>query len=157
MTTKTVTLEQFTKELGQLPKDLETAIVRGLRSAAARGVGEVVQAINTASPHPPVDTGGLARSVEHSNLPKGGRIEVDAPHAAVMENGARPFWPPIEPLEDWAKRKFGVDDEEAEEIARAVQIKSATFGIEPRHYFRTAMVRIRKIVPVEVESELGKI
>jgi len=152
-----VTLEQFTKELGKLPGDMEKAIVRGLRSAAQRGVSEVVQAINTSKPHAAVDTGQLARSVEATDVLKGGRILVDAPHAAVIETGARPFWPPLQPLKDWAQRKFGVDEEEAAEIARAVQMKIAMFGIEPRHYFRTAMARVRKIVPIEVESELGKI
>lgn len=154
---KELTLDQFSKELGRLPQKLEGAIIRGLRSAAARGVSEVIQAIHTSSPYPPIDTGGLARSVEHSDLPRGGRIAVDAPHAAVMENGARPFWPPLDPLIDWAKRKFGVDDHDAEVIAEGVQRKIAMFGIEPRHYFRSAMGSIRKIVPIEVESELSKI
>ena len=150
-------MEGFAGELGKLPGKLEHAIVRGLRSAAARGVGEVVQAINATSPYPPIDTGQLARSVGHSSLPRGGRILVDAPHAAVMEWGARPFWPPLQPLIDWAQRKFGVDEDEAEEIGRAVQLKIATFGIEPRAYFATAMVSVRKLVPIEVESELRKI
>lgn len=157
VTRKVVTLDQFARELGRLPSILEDAIIRGLRSAAARGVADVVQAIQVASPWPAVDTGRLARSVEHSNLPRGGRVSVDAPHAAVMELGARPFWPPIEPLEAWAVRKFGVDEDEAEEIARSVQLKIATFGIEPRRYFADAMRSIRKLVPIEVESELAKI
>ncbi len=152
-----LTLDQFAVELGKLPRQLEGAIIKGLRSAAARGVSEVVQAIHTTSPFPPIDTGRLARSVEHSDLPRGGRLMVDAPHAAVMEWGARPFWPPLQPLIDWAKRKFGVDEDEAEEIAEAVQRKIAMFGIEPRHYFATAMVRVRKLIPIEVESELSKI
>jgi hypothetical protein len=155
--TKELTLEQFAAELGGLPDELEGAIVRGLRSAAARGVSDVVESIQTTSPHAAVDTGALARSVEHSSLPRGGRINVDAPHAAPIENGTRPFWPPLQPLIDWAGRKFGVDEDEAEGIARAVQRKIAMFGIEPRHYFRRAMVRVRKRIPIEVESELRKI
>jgi hypothetical protein len=157
MAVKTLNLNQFANEIGALPAKLEGAIIKGLRSAAARGVGEVVQSINTASPHPPIDRGELARSVEHSTLAKGGRIAVDAPHAAVMETGARPFWPPLFPLQDWAQRKFGVDEDEAEEIATAIQLSIAMVGIEPRHYFKGAMVNIRKLVPIEVESELAKI
>lgn len=154
---RTLTFKQFVRELGDLTPDMEGAIIKGLRSAAERGVGEVVQSINTTSPHAPVDRGELARSVESTRLPRGGRLAVDAPHAAAMETGTRPFWPPLGPLEDWARRKFGVDDDEAEEIARNVQRKIATFGIEPRHYFRRAMRRVRKIVKIEVESELRKL
>lgn len=151
-----LTLGEFAEEVGDLPGNLEAAIIRGLRSAAARGVSAVVEAIQTTKPYPAVDRGELAGSVEHSTLPRGARISVDAPHAAVVENGTRPFWPPLQPLEDWARRKFGVDDDEAEEIAVAVQRKIAMFGIEPRHYFRRAMTVIRKFVPIEVESELAK-
>jgi len=38
--------------------------------------------------------------------------------------------PPIEPLIKWAKKKFGVGDEEAEAIAYAVQKKIAKVGTE---------------------------
>ncbi len=154
---KTLTFKQYMRKIGDLPEEMEGAIIKGLRSASARGVSAVVESINTTSPHPAVDTGQLGRSVESSDIPRGGRLAVDAPHAAVVEDGARPFWPPLQPLVDWAQRKFGVDEDEAEEIARNVQRKIATFGIEPRHYFRRAMVSVRKFVPIEVESELRKL
>jgi hypothetical protein len=156
-TARTLTLDQFAGELYKLPQTIEGAIVRGLRSAAARGVPEVVGAINAAKPFPAVFSGQLARSVEHSDLPRGGRISVDAPHAAIMETGTRPFWPPLQPLIDWATYKFGVDEDEAEEIAEAVRFKIAWFGIEPRHYFQTAMRTINQLVPIEVEAELDKL
>ncbi len=152
-----LTLGQFAAQVKGLPDAMEAAIIRGLRSAAMRGVTDVVEAINTAKPYPVVDRGELAGSVGSSTLPKGGRISVDAPHAAVMETGARPFWPPLQPLIDWALRKgLAEDEDEAEDIARAIQKKFAFVGIEPRHYFRRAMVRIRKGVPIEVESELKR-
>ena len=157
MSVKHFTLDEYAKQVGGLPLKLETAIIKGLRSAAMRGVGEVVHSINATSPHPPIDTGELARSVDHSLLPRGGRLAVDAPHAAVMENGARPFRPPFRPLYDWAKRKFGVDDKEAKQIARRVQRAIQQRGIAPRHYFRGAMRKVRQIIPIEVESELAKI
>lgn len=31
----------------------------------------------------------------------------DSPHAGIIEMGARPFWPPLEPLLRWAERKAG--------------------------------------------------
>lgn len=155
---KTLTFKQFVKTLGDLTPLLERTIIKGLRSAAHRGVSTVVESINepTAMNYAPVDTGQLARSVEASDLPRGGRLSVDAPYAAVMENGARPFRPPLQPLKDWAARKFGADEEEARQIAFAVQEHIATWGFEPRHYFRRAMGKVRKIVKVEVESEMRK-
>lgn len=155
---KTLTFKQFVKELGNLTPFMEKLIIRGLKSAAHRGVSVVVESISqpTEMNYAPVNTGELARSVGATDLPRGGRLSVDAPHAAVMENGARPFRPPRQPLEDWARRKFGVDDEEARAIAFAVQEHIATWGLEPRHYFRRAMGKVRKIVKVEVESELRK-
>lgn len=156
---KTLTFKQFIKELGELTPNMEEAVIKGLRSASQRGVAVVVQSINTPTSmtHAAVDTGMLARSVEATDLPRGGQISVDAPHAAVMEFGARPFYPPIVPLFDWAKRKFGVDDDEAKAIAYAVREHIAIWGIEPRHYLKRSMRRIRKMVPIEVESELRKL
>ncbi len=152
-----LTLAQFAQQMQNLPDAMEGAIIRGLRSAAMRGVTDVVEAINTAKPYPVVDRGELAGSVEATSLPKGGRISVDAPHAAVMETGSRPFWPPLQPLIDWVLRKgLAEDEDEAEEMALGIQKKFAFVGIEPRHYFRRAMVRVRKHIPIEVESELAQ-
>lgn len=152
--THVVTLDQFARYVGQLPGALEGAIIKGLRSAAMRGVAEVAEQINAVTPYPPIDTGELARSVAYSSLERGGRCGVDAPHAAVMEEGARPFTPPLAPLEAWARRKFSVDDQEAKRIARAVQGKIRRYGIAPRHYFRASMVMIRRYAVIEVEREL---
>ena len=157
MIARSLTLAEFEKELGRLPSELEDAIVRGLRSASQRGVGVMVEAIVTSKPFPAVDTGFLARSVESQNVPGGGVIVVDAPHAAVIDNGARPFWPPAAPLIEWANRKFGLDDVEARRVAFAVRKKISREGIAPRHFSRTAMATIRKIIPIEVESELSKV
>ncbi len=156
---KTLTFKQFIRELGELTPNMEEAVIKGLRSASQRGVAVVVQSINTptAMTHAAVDTGSLARSVEASDLPRGGVISVDAPHAAAMEFGTRPFYPPLQPLVDWAQRKFGVGEEEAKGIAFAVREHIATWGMEPRHYLKRSMGRIRKIVPIEVESELRKL
>jgi hypothetical protein len=35
------------------------------------------------------------------------QLRNDAPHAGIIERGARPFWPPEQPLIDWAERKAG--------------------------------------------------
>lgn len=150
-----LTLADFAQELGSMSEDMEKAVIKGLRSASAQGVSVVVEKINKTRPYPPIDTGELARSVESTTLPRGGRISVDAPHAAIIETGTRPFWPPLQPLMDWAMRKgIAEDEDEAEDIARAIQKKFAFVGMEPRRYFRRSMPKIRKLVVKEVESEL---
>ena len=153
-----VTLPQFIREMERLPKRLEAAALRGLRSAAMRGVGIVVQEIDNTKPHPTVDTGELRNSVQHESLPDGARISVDAPHAAIMELGTRPFWPPTAPLAEWALRKGIADDEDdAEEIARAIQLHFARFGIAPRHYFRKGMQKLYLVIPEELQRELKRV
>ena len=69
MTVHVVSLKQFIGHLGKLPDQLEDAIVRGLRSAALRGVSVCVEKINTTNPDngtpPPVDEGTLMRSIKY--------------------------------------------------------------------------------------------
>lgn len=51
-----------------------------------------------------VDTGELRNSCEWDFHTM--QLGVTAPHGAYMEVGTRPHMPPIEPLVEWAKRKF---------------------------------------------------
>jgi hypothetical protein len=162
MTTHTVNLADFIKNVQALPGDVEQAIIRGMRSAAMRGVSVVVEQIGTKNSGngapPAVDEGTLQRSVSSSPIPKGGEIIVDAPHAAIVEYGTRPHMPPKQPLVDWAKRKFGVDEDEAEDIAQAVRWKIFHHGTKPRFYMRRAVTILRKrIVLQEIERELKKL
>ncbi len=53
------------------------------------------------------------------------------PHAAPMEFGTDPYWPPIKPLKEWARRVGG-----DEGLAYAVQQKIASVGITPQPYLR---------------------
>lgn len=156
---RTLSLDQFIAQLGKLPDELEGAIVRGLQSAAIRGAAVVVEKINSYNPEtgtpPAVDEGTLARSVGVELRARGASIVVDAPHAPYLELGTRPHWAPLQPLFDWAKRKFQVEDGEAWAIARAVQVKIARFGTAPRFFMARAMQEIEhKIVFQEIEREL---
>jgi len=53
------------------------------------------------------------------------------PHAAPMEFGTEPYWPPIKPLKEWARRVGG-----DEGLAYAVQYKIAQEGITAQPYLR---------------------
>lgn len=153
----TMTLAEFQKWLRKQPQQYRGAVVRGLRSAAQRGVGEVVRQIDNADPFAAVNTGGLRQSARARPTVDGAVVEVDAPHAAVSNDGARPFKPPIGPLVAWAQRKFGLSRSEAWRVARGVQKKIEAQGIEPRHWWEKAMVEIEKFVDEEVQHELDKL
>jgi hypothetical protein len=151
----TLTLEQFADLLDGMPAEIEAAVLRGLRSAARRGQGFVVEEIDHAKPWPAVNTGELRASVKVADRPRGSTIYVDSPHFGVVEFGSRPHMPPVAPLVTWAARKFGVDGDEAEAIAWAVALKIAKQGTEPRAVFQKAMVRTQAIVTEEIEAELA--
>lgn len=155
---RTVTLDQFAGIVRALPGELEQAVIRGLRSAAQRGVGIVVQEIDSAQPYPAVDRGELRQSVAATDIDRGARIHVDAPHAIYIELGTRPHWPPIAPLAEWALRKGIADDQdEAEEIAFAIAKQISVEGTIPRFFMKKAMQKLELIIPGEVQRELEAI
>jgi hypothetical protein len=157
MPTRTVTLDQFIKEVGQLPDTLGEAVERGLRSAAARGVSVVVGEIEAVKA---VNTGALKQSVNYKPIKGGGEINVDAPHAGFVEYGRRPGkFPPPGPIYEWVIRKgLASDETQAKQITFAIQREIATFGIKPRRYFARAMKKIVKdVLPTEVKREVEKI
>lgn len=149
-----LTLSQFADLLDGMPKEVEAAVIRGLRSAALRGVGFVVEEIDRAEPYPAVNFGTLRQSTHWAPLSKGAQVYNDAPHFPFMEYGTRPHFPPIAPLVVWATRKFGVDEMEAEGIAWAVAKKISREGTAPRGFFRKAMLRMQAIVEGEITHEL---
>jgi len=153
---KRVSLEEFAQILDELPGELRDASVRGLQSAGSRYVGKVVEAIDTAEPHPAVDTGSLRQSVDKEDLGDGAVVAVNAPHAQAIENGARPHFPPIEPLVRWVMRKgFAMDEEEARGIAFRVAKKMAEVGIAPRHYMAKSWREVPQLVKDEIDAELA--
>ena len=159
MPTKSITIDEFARLVKDLPAAVEHATIRGLRSAGERAVLEVVTEIDNAEPDPAVDSGALRQSVHSEPLDDGYEVVVDAPHAPFMEYGTRPHFPPLGPIFVWVMRKgLASTDEEGEQIAWAIAATIAVFGIEPRHFFRKAMVRVRnKIVPQEINHELAQL
>lgn len=151
-------LPAFSRAVGEWPDKLEEAGVRAIRSAMARGVGVVIEKIDSSSTAlpAPVDTGAMRSSVRSYNVPTGAILTVEAPHAIYMERGTKPHYPPIGPIWAWVARKIPTSsDKEALGIAFAIQHKIGEEGIEPRFFFRRAMRKIReKIVPEEMRAEL---
>lgn len=71
------------------------------------------------------------------------RIVYDAPYAIFVEYGTLPHMPPIEPLIQWAKKKFGVNDKEARRIAWLVANKIKEGGTKPKPFLRNAIDEVK--------------
>lgn len=88
------------KSLGELHtvirRDLrgrQKAVEKAVRRTATQGARHVRRAV-------PVAFGELRNSVSAQD---GHRIVADAPHAAPVETGSRPHWPPLAPILRWVK------------------------------------------------------
>ena len=61
-----------------------------------------------------------------------------AKHSEAMEYGTKPYWMPIDPLKEWARRKLG--DEKA---AYAIQKSIAKKGIRAQPFMRPALFGVK--------------
>lgn len=157
MTTRTIELSDFIKRMATLGGDVEAAIVRGLQSSALRLDGFIAHEITHAEPFPAVDRSELLNSRETTLTPKGATVAVTAPHAGAIEDGTRPFRPPIQPIYEWLLRKKLVPEDEATARAWAIVNKIARVGIEPRHFMAKAFARFNrgKFAGREIGRELA--
>lgn len=171
-----ITLEQLARKIERLGPDAEAATLRGIQSAALKLEGMIPQAIATASPSPPSDTGELARSHYSVDTPTGALVGMDAPHAPFMEYGTRPHKPPSQPIADWAFRKGIVDAElefaelwTAEDVNELSDVEKDAYwivmnivnaiainGIEPRRFMFNALQQFLRedILGEEIQAEL---
>ena len=85
-----------------------------------------------------IDTGELLRSSSIS-VSSGVSVIYSAPYADYIEYGTKPHTPPLEPIKDWAKRKLGLTDKEAENVAKMVVYKISKHGTEAKPYLRNAV------------------
>lgn len=69
------------------------------------------------------------------------RFGYRADHAAAMEHGTDPYWPPTEPLLNWAERVLG--DRQA---GYAVQAKIAQEGVDAQPYMQPAAEEVRRFL-----------
>lgn len=152
---KVVTLTQFARHIRDLGPHMESAIIRGLRSAAYRLEGLIVEEIDVAGA---VATSELKASVSTELTARGAITGADAPHAPFVNFGTRPHMPPLQPIVDWVMIKgFAADEDEAEDIAEGIRWTIARFGTEPRHFLEKALrtLKQQRIVDEEIRAELG--
>lgn len=99
--------------IGDLPKALRRfkgrfldGGVAAMRRAAMESRGIVVRAVDATKPHAPVNTGEYKQRWAVAAVRDGANLYNDAPHAAVIETGAKPYTPPFDPLLQWARQKL---------------------------------------------------
>lgn len=127
------------------------AIDRGIQKGAALGAGLLAR-------KSPVDE-GLFKNAWRAY---GNEIRNPAPYAGIIERGARPHLPPLEPLLGWVERHasdLGVssgDEREVLDVANAIRFKIAREGQKPTWLVRDSLGQLRDIARAEIESELRR-
>ena len=75
----------------------------------------------------------------------------NASYSAVMEYGSRPFYAPIKPLKEWARRKLG-----DESLGYAVRAKIADVGITAQPYMRPSLFEVKSFwLPIFSKEEFA--
>ena len=153
-TTKVVRLEDLNIELEKNSKiileDQKKAVVSGL----LRSIPDLVQSS-------PVDTGRYASSWDFTQTEASVILGNFAPHAPIIELGARPFRPPLGPLLAWAKRVLKDSSQPPEysdqvwALAVGVQKKIEKEGMKPKNVLRKAIPNIIQNVIQEL-NKLGR-
>ena len=111
---------------------------------------EVVDAIPRLVKKSPVDTGQYANSWMFTPSEEKVILGNHAPHAVVIEFGARPHTPPIGPLLAWAKRVLKDDSQPPDyspqvwALAKSVQTKIEEIGQAPKHILTKEIPEIIK-------------
>lgn len=145
-----VKLNDFSKVL----EEFNTLTLKEQQAAVTSGLAQSVPMLVEESP---VDTGLYASSWDFTVDEKKAVIGNYAPHAAIIESGARPFTPPIGPLLAWAKRVLKSAsqppdyDSEVWALAKGTQNKIAQEGMKPRNVLENLLPKILDNVKQELE------
>lgn len=153
MATKIVKLENFAKELDDFSK---ASLEKQQRAVA----GGVIASVPNLVANSPVDTGQYAASWDFTIDEKSAILGNYAPHAPIIEKGARPFTPPLAPLLAWAKRVLKSPsqppdyDSDVWALARGTQQKIAAVGMQPKNVLENEIPNIIENIKREL-NRLG--
>lgn len=151
MSTRIVKLENFAQVLGEFSHLTLENQRKGVVSGLARSIKLLVEAS-------PVDTGLYAQSWDFTHDEQSATLGNYAPHAPIIEFGARPFTPPLKPLLEWAKRVLKSPsqppeyDDAVQGLARYTQKKISEQGMAPRHILENALPAIIENIKEELEK-----
>ncbi len=91
---------------------------------------------------------------------RGPVVENDAPHAGVIEDGARPHPVSMEgqqAIKEWAMRKLGLPENEARSVAFLVARKIKEKGQEAKHVMRDSLPAAVAFLGRELERAFSEI
>lgn len=149
MSTIQVPLNDFAKVLGEFTDKHIKDIKKGVASGVARSIPDLVRAS-------PVDTGLYAQSWDFTVDEEKVILGNYAPHAPIIEFGARPFVPPLRPLLEWAKRVLNDSSQppdyspEVRSLAYGVRKKISEHGMQPRNILRDMLPKILENIKEEL-------
>ena len=147
---KTIDLSKFSDELGKFYGRTQEETRKAMRRGLERSMADLAQMS-------PVDTGLYASSWDFRMDEKSAIIGNYAPYAGIVEDGARPFTPPIAPLLRWAKRVLKSPSQPPDfepkvwALAKYTQKKIEKFGIAPRHVLENALPKIIENIRIELK------
>lgn len=149
--TQTVKLNEFSKILRDMPGKTLEEVRRGTISGVAKSIPDLVK-------ESPVDTGLYAQSWNFTVNEEAVLLGNYSPYASIIEEGARPFTPPIAPLLAWAKRVLQDGSqppqysERVRSLAYGVQKKIASEGMKPKHILENMLPTIIENIKAEILS-----
>jgi len=106
----------------------------------------------------PIDTGLFAQSWDLQETEKSILLGNYAPHAPIIEYGARPFKPPLTPLLQWAKRVTGDSSQPPKysdrvwALAIYTQKKIEKVGMKPHNIMEKAIPNIIQNIKEELRN-----
>jgi hypothetical protein len=171
------TFENIESLLAAAVGEASERIVRAHRDAANQAKSHVVSLSSEVA----ADQGTFTAAWDVNDEPGGAILLNDAPHAAIVEEGSRPHWPPFWPILEYCARKAKLDyllagvahvgplrydlgDQpifKAEPSLEALRRKAlgvaraiAARGTKPKYILRDAQPVFAEILREEIESAL---
>ena len=146
---KVVSLSKFSEELKKYSEKNIEAYKKSVIDALLKAVVDIVK-------NSPVDTGLFAQSWDLIITEKDAIIGNYAPHAPIIEFGARPFTPPIAPLLEWARRvlKKSEIDDHCWALAKYTQQKIASEGMKPKHILTNQLDSILNDIRINLSKAI---
>jgi hypothetical protein len=161
----TISIKGLEQASAEVRLAVHKGVLVGLEAVGVEAVKDVVEEIR--KPYngmpPAVATGNLANSpfatITPGDMLSRLLVQAGAPadvYADPINYGARPHMPPVNALLPWVKQKFGVDDERAAlSIAWAIAKSQAKKGMQGRHMFDRAQVRVNPEAPSIIERQIA--
>jgi len=146
-----VDLKDFSKALKNYTSSNIEVVKKSVAVGAVKSIPELVK-------NSPIDTGHYASSWDVLLGNTSVTVGNFAPHAPIIEYGARPFTPPLKPLLAWAKRVLNDPSQPPEyspevwKLAIGTRNKIQEVGMKPRHIMTKSIPMIIK----NIEEELRK-